>query len=532
MALAAQRKGARVGNVNPALYGFAARQAGGGAAVFHDLTAGNNTVPGVTGFSAGGGYDPATGLGSVDAAQLINHWNDPAGPSFQLSATPALVTVTTGSSASVSLKLAAGGGFNSAVTLSATGLPSGITAAFTPATLPAGTTSSALQISASANAAPGSFSFNISGSGGGVTNTLAVQATVSRPCTYTINPTAASAAAAASSYSVQVTAPAGCSWSASKTTSWITLTSGATGSGNGTVAYAVDANAATAPRSGSIAVSGAGQNPPVTLTVSQAGVPCTYSVTPKSATVVALAGSYTLQVSAQSGCSWTAASNSSFLSVTAGASGSGNGPVTYAAAPNTSAARSGTLTVAGVTVNITQSAPEPGKPVFSLSPGSAGFTAPAAAGTVAVTASVSTATWTAVSNAGWIKVTSGASGKGSQNVGYSVAANTGTSSRTATLTIAGVVFTVTQAAVACKGSLGTPVVTPNSGGFAITFPVAIAAGCAWTATSDQPWLTVTSGATGTGSGKAIYQAATNTTGAQRSATAVIAGVRMTITELK
>ena len=55
MALAAQRKGARLGNANPALYGFATRQAGGGAAVFHDITAGNNTVPGVTGFSAGTG---------------------------------------------------------------------------------------------------------------------------------------------------------------------------------------------------------------------------------------------------------------------------------------------------------------------------------------------------------------------------------------------------------------------------------------------------------------------------------------------
>ena len=37
---------------------------------FHDVTTGKNTVPGVTGYAAGPGYDAATGLGSVDAAAL------------------------------------------------------------------------------------------------------------------------------------------------------------------------------------------------------------------------------------------------------------------------------------------------------------------------------------------------------------------------------------------------------------------------------------------------------------------------------
>jgi pseudomonalisin len=42
--------------------------------VFHDITAGNNSVPGVTGYAAGPGYDLATGLGSVDANVLASSW--------------------------------------------------------------------------------------------------------------------------------------------------------------------------------------------------------------------------------------------------------------------------------------------------------------------------------------------------------------------------------------------------------------------------------------------------------------------------
>jgi pseudomonalisin len=568
MALAAQRKGARLGNANPALYAFATRQAGGGAAVFHDITVGNNTVPGVTGFSAEAGYDRASGLGTVDAALLINHWNDAGGPTFQLSATPATMTVTAGSSATTSVKLTASGGFSSAVTLSANSLPTGVTAAFSPATLPAGTTSSTLTLNAASTAAPATFSFNISGNGGGVTNTLAVQTTVLQKCTYTISPTVANAASAATGYSAQVTAPAGCSWSAAPSASWITLTSGATGNGNGTVAYQVAANAATSARSGSITVTGTGQATPVTLTVNQAAVAftlgatsanvaagastgsisvtaasstatwtavsnaawvsitsgasgrgnqnvgysvaantgtagrsgtitaasltytinqaggaCSYSVSPTSVTVGALAGNYTLQVTTTAGCAWTAVSNSSTLNVTAGASGSGSGVVTYSVAPNTSSARSGTLTVAGKTINIMQSAPAAGAAVFSLSPASANVNAQAATGNIAVTASVSTATWTTVSNASWITVPS-ATNQGNENVGYLVAANTSTSPRTGTITVAGVAFTITQAGVPCNESVGNPTVVPNSAGFSMAFPVITAAGCTWTATSN------------------------------------------------
>jgi pseudomonalisin len=74
MALIVQKAGGAQGNANPTLYQLGNAQYTTGIGVFHDITAGNNSVPGVAGFSAGTGYDEATGLGSVDATALLNNW--------------------------------------------------------------------------------------------------------------------------------------------------------------------------------------------------------------------------------------------------------------------------------------------------------------------------------------------------------------------------------------------------------------------------------------------------------------------------
>ena len=69
MALVVQKTGVAQGNANPVFYSMGQNQFGGGIAVYHDTTTGNNTVPGIVGFSAGVGYDLVTGWGSVDASQ-------------------------------------------------------------------------------------------------------------------------------------------------------------------------------------------------------------------------------------------------------------------------------------------------------------------------------------------------------------------------------------------------------------------------------------------------------------------------------
>jgi Zn-dependent metalloprotease len=103
---------------------------------------------------------------------------------------------------------------------------------------------------------------------------------------------------------------------------------------------------------------------------------------------------------------------------------------------------------------------------FSLTPTSASVGSAATTGSVSVTTGSSCA-WTATSNASWLTITSGASGTGNGTVNYSVAANSGSSSRSGTLTIAGLTFTVNQAAgstptIDCGGSVSGALATSDS----------------------------------------------------------------------
>ena len=83
---------------------------------------------------------------------------------------------------------------------------------------------------------------------------------------------------------------------------------------------------------------------------------CTYSLSPGSASPGAGLTTGTLTVTAGTGCAWTATSNATWITITAGASGTGNGTVGYSVAANGGAARTGTLTVGGQTFTVTQAA--------------------------------------------------------------------------------------------------------------------------------------------------------------------------------
>ena len=84
---------------------------------------------------------------------------------------------------------------------------------------------------------------------------------------------------------------------------------------------------------------------------------CTYSLSPTKNTFTYASGSGTVLVSTQGTCSWTAVSNVSWISISAGNTGIGNGKVTYKVATNNSRTqRTGTLTIAGQTFTVTQAA--------------------------------------------------------------------------------------------------------------------------------------------------------------------------------
>jgi len=351
MALVIQRQGARQGNANPVLYTLASNQSSGGAAVFHDVISGNNSVPGVTGYNAGAGYDLVTGLGSVDANQLVNNWNGGSTPipSFSLSA-PASAALTSGANTTVGVTVSVTGGFNSAVALTLSSLPAGLTASFSPASLAApGSGSSTLTLTPGATLASGTYNLTIMATGGGLTKTAPLAVTLAPKCTFSLNPTSANVSGSASSSSVAVAATSGCSWTAVSNASWISITGGSPGAGNGTVNYSVAANVGSTGRTGTMTIAG------ISFTVTQAAPGCTYglSASPLHSTPTGYTGS--LSVTAPAGCTWTAKSNVTWMTITSGASGSGNGTVTYAVARNnTGASRTGTLTVAGYTVTITE----------------------------------------------------------------------------------------------------------------------------------------------------------------------------------
>jgi pseudomonalisin len=183
MALVVQHTVARQGNANTAFYSLASKQRVGGASVFHDITSGNNSVPGQTGFSATKGYDQATGLGSIDASVLVNHWSDASiVPTFQATPSANSLSVTAGSNRSITLNVTVSGGFNAAVAFSVTGLPLGVSAAFTPAALSApGSGSSVLKLAATSRVPAGIYSVTVSATSGSTKQRMRLAVTCIRP---------------------------------------------------------------------------------------------------------------------------------------------------------------------------------------------------------------------------------------------------------------------------------------------------------------------------------------------------------------
>ena len=179
---------------------------------------------------------------------------------------------------------------------------------------------------------------------------------------------------------------------------------------------------------------------------------CSWSLAASGATVAAPAGSASVGVTTQTGCTWNAASNASWL--TAGAGGSGPGTLAYSYTANSGPARIGTLTVAGVAFTVSQAS----GCTYALGASSTSVASAGGSGSVALTTS-SACPWTAGSSASWLTVTSVTSGTGSATVSYMVAANTG-AARSANLTIGGLTFLVSQAAVTITQAPATAALSP------------------------------------------------------------------------
>jgi hypothetical protein len=344
-------------------------------------------------------------------------------------------------------------------------------------------------------------------------------------CSFSISPASASFSSSGGTGAITVNTTAGCNWTATTGVGWISITQGVTGSGSGEVRYTVSANTSTLARAASITVAGQ------TFSVSQSGATpaCSYSISPTSASYSASGGAGAVTVNTSSGCAWTATVSVGWVTITQGATGSGAGEARYTVSANASAlSRSASMTIAGQTFSITQAGAAP-VCSYSISPTSAGYAASGGAGAVSISAGAGCA-WTAASNVAWIQITSAAAGSGNGAVNYTVDANTG-GARTGTMTIAGQTFTVDQAAAPptqCAFQISPTSRTHRKGKDTGTITVTAPAGCAWTAASQASWITITAGATGSGSGVVTYSVSRNTTGLTRTGTIKVGGQLFTV----
>jgi hypothetical protein len=329
--------------------------------------------------------------------------------------------------------------------------------------------------------------------------------------------TAAALPAGGGKGTLSVTVARECQWTATSEAAWLTLSGGTSGQGNGTIQYSVGVNVDPVQRTGAIVANDK------RVEITQAAGECRFELGLASASLPNSGGSNTVEIRASSAmCGWTATSHVDWIEIRSGRDGKGNGTVVFEAMATTGPSRAGTLTVAGQTVTVTQGegcrhAITPEHQSIPASGGNRSFNVTAGDGCV----------WNVRSNADWIGISSAATGSGGASVAYSVAANPGPP-RTGTITAAGRTFTVEQAS-GCTYAISPATRDVGIAGQTVTVSVATAPLCTWMAKSNDPWIGVSSGASGTGSGSVHLAVAPNTK-ESRSGTVTIGGQTFTIAQ--
>jgi hypothetical protein len=162
----------RIGFLNPLIYGIG--KSSNYSADLNDVRSGNNN-----GFSAVSGYDLGTGWGSPAGQHLINDLTGTSGqPSFLLSCSASALSLTRASTGVATITVSAENGFSGSVTLGVSGLPSGVTAAFSPT---ATAKTSTVTFMANSSTAGGTYPLTITGTSGSLSGTTTIALTVVVP---------------------------------------------------------------------------------------------------------------------------------------------------------------------------------------------------------------------------------------------------------------------------------------------------------------------------------------------------------------
>jgi hypothetical protein len=359
-------------------------------------------------------------------------------------------------------------------------------------------------------------------------------------CSLTIAPATRTFQSDGGTGAIAVTASdSSCAWTSASTASWITVTDGATGTGSGTVNYRVEANAATDARAATVTVGDQ------THTVSQQGRPpvsCTYAISPTGATFADGGGPGTFSVTAPDGCSWAATSSAPFVTITAG-QGIGNGAVSFNVAENNGAdMRTATIGVVDQTYTITQLA-EAAVCEYSVSP--VDFAPCMPAGTLASTVTApNSCTWTASVTVPWLTILSGDSGSGTGQITFSFDDNydaprdgqvlvrwpTPTLGQNVRVAQAGCIYGVTQTAFVFSSPGGSSSFNVLQQSVPNTCGGALQDRCIWSATTNVPWITITSPMPQIGDNPVLFTVAPNGTGAARTGTITVKDQVVQITQ--
>jgi hypothetical protein len=105
-----------------------------------------------------------------------------AAPDFTISAAPSSVSVAQGGKGGLTITATVSGGFNNAISLSASSAPTGTKVSFSPNPIAApGSGSSTMTIAVGGSTALGTYNITVTGSGGGIQHTTTVMLTVIQP---------------------------------------------------------------------------------------------------------------------------------------------------------------------------------------------------------------------------------------------------------------------------------------------------------------------------------------------------------------
>lgn len=157
-------------------------------------------------------------------------------------------------------------------------------------------------------------------------------------------PSSQSFAQAGGAGSTSLTVPVDCPWTLTSVPAWVSLSSSATGTGSASITYNVAAMTAYGTRSAKLHVADQ------TLTIDQIGAcdpTLKPTLTPSSRSFPLAGGSASISVTFNAACTWSVTQVPAWITITSGASGQGNGTVTYTVAANAGSQRTALMNIKG-----------------------------------------------------------------------------------------------------------------------------------------------------------------------------------------